>query len=45
MPVIPLFDHVHVLVNRPGVCGLQMDVSSRSGLKNIEEASLSETCN
>ncbi len=45
LPVIPLFYHVHVLATRPDLCGASLDVSSRSGLKNIESYNTADSCN
>lgn len=44
LPVLPLFYHVKVMVSRPDLCGLDLDISSRSPLRNIEDLMVSETC-
>ncbi len=44
LPALPLFFHVKAMVSRPDLCGLEMDVSARSGLKNIEALTLGEAC-
>lgn len=44
LPVLPLFYHVKVIVSRPDLCGLTLDVSSRSGLRTIEDLDTSESC-
>lgn len=44
LPALPLFFHVKAMVSRPDLCGLQLDVSARSPLKNIEALTLGETC-
>jgi ABC-type oligopeptide transport system substrate-binding subunit len=44
VPVIPLFYHVKVMVSRPDLCGLVLDSSSRSGLRNIESVETSSSC-
>ena len=36
VPFIPLFFKTSVMVSRPDLCGLTLDVSARSGLKDIE---------
>jgi peptide/nickel transport system substrate-binding protein len=36
LPVIPLFYPPHALVTRPDICGVELDVSSRSALRTIE---------
>jgi peptide/nickel transport system substrate-binding protein len=36
LPVLPLFYHVKAMVSRSDLCGLTLDVSSRSPLKDIE---------
>jgi len=45
LPVIPLFYHVHVLATRPDLCGASLDVSSRSGVKDIEVFDTADSCN
>jgi ABC-type oligopeptide transport system substrate-binding subunit len=44
LPVLPLFFHVKAMVSRPDLCGLELDVSSRSPLKDIESYTLDEKC-
>lgn len=44
LPALPLFFHVKAMVSRPDLCGLNLDVSARSPLKDIEAFTLSETC-
>jgi peptide/nickel transport system substrate-binding protein len=44
VPVIPLFYHLKVMVSRPDLCGLTLDVSSRSGLRTIEDLDISSSC-
>lgn len=44
LPVLPLFYHVKAMVSRPDMCGLKLDVSSRSSLKDIENISVASTC-
>jgi peptide/nickel transport system substrate-binding protein len=44
LPVIPLFYHVKVMVSRPDLCGLSLDVSSRSPFRQIEELDIAENC-
>lgn len=44
LPVIPLFFHVKVMVARPDLCGLDLDVTSRSALKDIEQLTLADAC-
>ena len=44
LPVIPLFFHVKVMVARPDLCGLALDVTSRSALKDIEKLTLADAC-
>jgi len=44
LPVIPLFFHVKVMVARPDLCGLDLDVTSRSAMKDIENFTLAQTC-
>jgi len=45
LPVIPLFYHVHVLATRPDLCGASLDISSRSGVKDIEIYGTADSCN
>ena len=42
VPAIPLFFHVKAMASRPDLCGLSLDTTSRSGLKDIESLFLSE---
>jgi len=44
VPVLPLFFHVKAMVSRPDLCGLNLDVTSRSALKNIESLTLGSGC-
>ena len=44
LPVLPLFFHVKAALSRSDLCGLSLDVTSRSALKNIEEFDFSLTC-
>jgi len=44
LPVLPLFYHVTAAVSRRDLCGLTLDVSSRSALRNIEAFTLSANC-
>lgn len=44
LPVIPLFFHVKTMVSRPDLCGLELDVTARSPLKNLESFTLAEAC-
>jgi peptide/nickel transport system substrate-binding protein len=44
LPVIPLYYQVKVMVSRPDLCGLTLDASSRSGLKDIEKLDISSSC-
>lgn len=44
LPVLPLFYHVTAAVSRPDLCGLTLDVTSRSALRNIEAFTLSTSC-
>ena len=44
VPFIPLFFKTRVMVSRPDLCGLSLDVSSRSGLKDIEKFDIGTTC-
>lgn len=43
LPVLPLFYHLKVMAARPDLCGVSLDVSSRSGVKNLELFDLSAT--
>lgn len=44
LPALPLFFHVKAMVSRPDLCGLELDVTARSGLKGIEILTLGEVC-
>jgi peptide/nickel transport system substrate-binding protein len=44
LPVLPLFYHIKAMISRPDLCGLALDVSSRSGLRNIESLYVSDSC-
>lgn len=44
LPVLPLFFHIKAMVSRPDLCGVKLDVSSRSALKDIESYMLAEVC-
>ena len=44
LPVLPLFFHVNAMVSRPDLCGLTLDVTSRSPLKDIETFALADIC-
>jgi len=44
VPFIPLFFKTKVMVSRADLCGLTLDVSSRSGLKDIEKLDIGTTC-
>ena len=44
LPVLPLFFHVNVMVSRPDLCGLELDVTARSPLKDIETFTLADAC-
>jgi peptide/nickel transport system substrate-binding protein len=43
LPVLPLFYHLKVMAARPDLCGVALDVSARSGVKNLELFDLSAT--
>jgi peptide/nickel transport system substrate-binding protein len=43
VPFIPLYFKTKVMVSRPDLCGLTLDVSARSGLKDIESLDIG-TC-
>lgn len=43
MPVLPLFYHLKVMAARPDLCGVNLDVTARSGIKDLEGFNLSET--
>jgi peptide/nickel transport system substrate-binding protein len=44
LPVLPLFYHIKAMISRPDLCGLVLDVSSRSGLKDLESLYTSDSC-
>ena len=44
VPVIPLYFHTKVMVSRTDLCGLTLDVSARSGLRDIESFDTATTC-
>lgn len=44
IPVLPLFYHIKVMVSRPDLCGLSLDVSARSGLKDVESLKTGAEC-
>ena len=44
VPIIPLFFDTRVMISRPDLCGLTFDVSSRSGLKDIEKLDFGSAC-
>ena len=44
LPALPLFFHVKAMVSRPDLCGLELDVTSRSALKDIEALTIGQTC-
>lgn len=44
LPALPLFFHVKTMVSRRDLCGLNLDGSARSPLKNIETLTLAEVC-
>ena len=43
LPVLPLFYHLKVMAARTDLCGVTLDVSSRSGIKTLELYDLSAT--
>ena len=45
VPFIPLYFTTKVMISRPDLCGLSLDVSSRSGLKNIESLDIGNCSN
>lgn len=45
LPVIPMYYHLQILAARPDLCGLQLDISSRSVMNSIETLDISNTCN
>lgn len=44
LPVIPMFFHVKTLVTRMDLCGVNLDVTSRSPLKDIESYIFADVC-
>ncbi len=44
LPAIPLYFHLKITATRPDLCGLVMDVSSRSALYGIESFDIGQTC-
>ena len=44
VPMIPLFFDTKVMVSRPDLCGLTLDVSARSGLQDIEKVNVGSAC-
>lgn len=44
LPVVPLYYRVKILAVRSDLCGLALDISSRSALASIETADISNTC-
>jgi peptide/nickel transport system substrate-binding protein len=44
LPVLPLFYHIKAMVSRIDLCGLTLDVSSRSPLDQIESLDISSDC-
>jgi peptide/nickel transport system substrate-binding protein len=44
LPVIPLYSHLKIAISRPDLCGLEMDVTARSLLWNIESLSINPIC-
>ena len=44
LPVLPLFFHVKAMVSRPDLCGLDLDVTARSALRDIERLTLMPGC-
>jgi peptide/nickel transport system substrate-binding protein len=44
LPVIPLYYRLRVAISRPDLCGLSMDVSSRSSLWNLETIDYGNGC-
>lgn len=44
LPAIPLYFHLQIAASRPDLCGLDMDVSSRSALHAIETFEIGQTC-
>jgi len=44
LPVLPLFYNIKIMVSRPDLCGLTIDSTSRSGLREIEGLDVGEQC-
>ena len=44
LPVIPLFFRLDMAVSRPDLCGMQMDVTTRSDLWNLESLDYGVNC-
>jgi peptide/nickel transport system substrate-binding protein len=44
LPVIPLFFRLDMAVSRPDMCGMQMDVTARSDLWNLESLDYGKNC-
>ena len=44
LPAIPLYFHLKISASRPDMCGLVMDVSSRSALYGIESFDYGQAC-
>jgi peptide/nickel transport system substrate-binding protein len=44
LPVLPLFYNIKVMVSRPDLCGLTLDSTSRSGLREIESLGIGQEC-
>lgn len=44
LPAIPLYFHLKIAASRPDLCGLDMDVSSRSALHGIESFEIGQNC-
>jgi peptide/nickel transport system substrate-binding protein len=44
LPILPLFYHIKAMVSRTDLCGLTLDVSSRSPLDQIEVFDTSSDC-
>ena len=44
LPALPLFFHVKTMVSRTDLCGLELDTSARSPLKDLESLTLGEAC-
>ena len=44
LPSIPLFYFVKIAASRPDFCGMEMDVSTRSEMWNVEEFDFGSGC-